>query len=69
MIKEVSKMEKQLILKMIRKSMKPYEHEDTPFILTEKGWNELYEKVQQRQKDADSDLHEIIEDIVYEYVT
>ncbi len=62
-------MEKQLIIKMIRKNIKQHEHEGTPFLLSEKGWDELYEQVQQRQQKADRNLHEMIEDIVYEYVT
>ncbi|MGG3803037.1 YqzH family protein [Metabacillus fastidiosus] len=63
-------MEEKLLLKMLHKSFQQYGRDLTIDPLNEKEKKELIkEAVKQQQTDPDSEWFEIIEDIIYEYVT
>ncbi|MEC2075789.1 YqzH family protein [Metabacillus fastidiosus] len=63
-------MEEKLLLKMLDKSFQQYGRDLTIDPLNEKEKKELIkEAVKQQQADSNSKWFEIIEDIVYEYVT
>ncbi|MGA9227606.1 MAG: YqzH family protein [Mesobacillus sp.] len=61
-------MDKKLIRKMVQKCFVQYRHDDTlPFGETE--FEEIYEKiVELKSEDPEADLHEIINDAVYEFL-
>ncbi|MFB6465910.1 YqzH family protein [Cytobacillus sp. Hz8] len=63
-------MEKKLILKMIENSLKKYYRENEVFPLSAQDYEELYKKVLiTRTAYAETELYEVIHDVVYEYIT
>ncbi|WP_456278413.1 YqzH family protein [Bacillus sp. AK128] len=62
-------MEKPLIEKMIRNCLYQYQHTDESIPLSENDYSYLYERVLTIYKSSKGDLHEIIEDVVYGYLT
>lgn len=63
-------MERKLVYKMIRSSMKQYYHGDESFPLTEKDYEDLYKRVVAIKRSAEeTELHEVIQDVVYEFLT
>ncbi len=61
-------MDKKLIRKMVQKCFVQYRHEDSlPF--GEAEFEEIYEKIVERKmEDPETDLHDIINDAVYEFL-
>jgi hypothetical protein len=61
-------MEKKLIRKMVQKCFVQYRHDDSlPF--SEAEFEEIYEKiVELKNEEPETDLHEIINDAVYEFL-
>jgi hypothetical protein len=61
-------MEKKLIRKMVQKCFVQYRHDDSlPF--SEAEFEEVYEKiVDLKNEEPETDLHEIINDAVYEFL-
>lgn len=61
-------MDKKLILKMVQKCFVQYRHDESlPF--GEAEFEEIYEKiVELKSEDPEADLHEIINDMVYEFL-
>lgn len=57
-------MEKKLIYKMIRQCFQQYEHE-----ASEEDYEKLYERVVKEAEEAQVALYELINDVVYEYLT
>ncbi|TYR82507.1 hypothetical protein FZC66_02640 [Priestia megaterium] len=61
-------MNQSLINKMIDKCLKSYGNE--PFLLIETDYNCLYKRIRRKQEqDSTADLYEIINDVVYDYLT
>lgn len=66
----MAQMEKKLILKMIENSLKQYYRENEIFPLSAQDYEELYKKVLiTRTIYAETELYEVIHDVVYEYIT
>lgn len=64
------KTNKRLICKMIQKSMIQYNHEPASIPLNDEEYDRLADMVLKALKETPAlDLHEIIEDIVYDYLT
>ena len=61
-------MDKKLIRKMVQKCFVQYRHEGSlPF--GEAEFEEIYEKiVELKKEDPETDLHDIINDVVYEFL-
>ncbi|WP_102263492.1 YqzH family protein [Mesobacillus jeotgali] len=61
-------MDKKLIRKMVQKCFVQYRHEGSlPF--GEAEFEEIYEKIVELKSDApETDLHDIINDVVYEFL-
>lgn len=57
-------MEKKLIYKMIRQCFQQYEHE-----ASEEDYEKLYKRVVEEVEEAEVALYELINDVVYEYLT
>ncbi|HLO10692.1 MAG TPA: YqzH family protein [Pseudoneobacillus sp.] len=62
-------MEKKLILKMIQNSFRQYKHNLDSIPLNERDYDELYEQIIEIKKETDADLHDIINDVIYEFLT
>ncbi|MDZ5471107.1 YqzH family protein (plasmid) [Bacillus sp. 31A1R] len=63
-------MDKKFIYKMVQNCFKQYRHEFDEIPLTEEDFEELYCKiVEARKNDPDHSLHDIINDLVYEFYT
>lgn len=62
-------MEKPLIEKMIRNSLYQYRHTNDSIPLTKHDYDYLYHRIIKIYHDGDGDIHEIVEDVVYEYLT
>jgi urate oxidase len=62
-------MEKPLIEKMIRNCLYQYRHTEDSIPLTKGDYEQLYERILDTYKTGDVDLYEIVEDVVYEYLT
>jgi hypothetical protein len=61
-------MSKQLIEKMIRNCFYQYQHTLESVPLSQTDYDQLSDKVLQLYTE-DSDLHDIVQDVVYEYLT
>ncbi|MFD1738749.1 YqzH family protein [Bacillus salitolerans] len=61
-------MNKQLIEKMIRNCFYQYQHTLETVPLTQQDYDTLYKKVIKTYTD-DQDLHDIVQDVVYEFLT
>lgn len=63
-------MEKKLLYKMIRNGFIQYNHLAESVPLSEEDYEELYKEIHERMKrEPESDLHEIVQDIIYDYLT
>ncbi|WP_246942440.1 YqzH family protein [Bacillus pinisoli] len=62
-------MEKTLIEKMIRNSLYQYRHTIDSIPLAKRDYDYLYERILKIYLNGEEDLHEIVEDVVYEYLT
>lgn len=63
-------MERKLLDKMMKKSFYQYERDLTNDPLTEEEYDRLYEKIwHEKEKQKTTEWYEIIEDVVYEYIT
>ncbi|NRG44462.1 hypothetical protein HRF87_06755 [Bacillus sp. CRN 9] len=63
-------MDKRLIYKMVQKCLKQYMEEPSSLKMDSDAFTEIYIKIKTNQnEDLDSDLNEIIDDVVYGYVT
>lgn len=63
-------MDKRLIYKMVQKCLKQYMEEPSSLKMDSDAFAEIYIKIKTSQnEDLDSDLNEIIDDVVYGYVT
>lgn len=58
-----------LIKKMIRNSLYKYQHDDASIPLTTADYEELYKRILHMYEEGKEDLYEIVEDVVYEYLT
>ncbi|WP_077213885.1 YqzH family protein [Bacillus dakarensis] len=63
-------MDKKFIYKMVRNCFKQYHNEHEDFPIKEGDYERLYKKIiTAKEKDHESTLHDIINDIVYEFIT
>ncbi|WP_010284464.1 YqzH family protein [Bacillus timonensis] len=63
-------MEDAFIRKLIRNNLYQYGHERDSIPLSEEDYKVLVKKIKkQKELERDTDLHDIINDIVYEYLT
>ncbi|MBM7660998.1 hypothetical protein JOC85_001770 [Bacillus mesophilus] len=62
-------MEKPLIAKMIRNSLYQYQHTIDSIPLTKADYDYLSERILHLYHNGKGELHEIVEDVVYEYLT
>ncbi|MFZ3588514.1 YqzH family protein [Bacillus sp. DJP31] len=62
-------MEKPFIEKMIRNCLYQYQHTVDSVPLSKNDYEELYEQILVLYKQDNEDLHEIVQDVVYEYLT
>ncbi|WP_433958652.1 YqzH family protein [Cytobacillus horneckiae] len=63
-------MDKRLIYKMVQNCLKQYMEEPSSLKMDSDAFAEIYIKIKTSQnEDLDSDLNEIIDDVVYGYVT
>jgi hypothetical protein len=63
-------MEEKLVRKMIRNYFYQYQHDIDSVPLTDKDYAELFIKIKElKELDPSANLHDIINDIVYEYLT
>jgi hypothetical protein len=66
---EVLKMDKKFILKMVQQSFKQYHRDLEIDPLLEKEFVQLYEQIIQIKEQTNADLHDIVNDVIYEYLT
>ncbi|PLR76403.1 hypothetical protein CU633_15670 [Bacillus sp. V3-13] len=59
-------MDKKFIFKLLQNCLRQYQHE---LPLSEEDYDHLYGKIIEQQKETDADLHDIVNDVVYEYLT
>ncbi|MBM6617408.1 YqzH family protein [Bacillus suaedaesalsae] len=62
-------MDKIFIEKMIRNCLYQYQHTIDSVPLSKEDYTELYERIMDIHKQDQTDLNEIIQDVVYEYLT
>lgn len=62
-------MERKLLHKMIRNCFLQYQHSVDSIPLNEQDYNELCDRIENRRKEENSDIYEIVEDVVYEYLS
>ncbi|MBE4910391.1 hypothetical protein IMZ08_20325 [Bacillus luteolus] len=63
-------MDKKLIHKMIRNCFYQYNHDLDSVPLSEREYDDLYDKVSKAiEEDKNADLHDLINDVVYEYLS
>lgn len=62
-------MDKKLIRKMIQKCFLQYRHDEASLPFSEKEFEEIYDRiVELKSREPEADLHEIINDTVYEFL-
>ncbi|MFE8702575.1 YqzH family protein [Cytobacillus sp. FJAT-54145] len=62
-------MEKKLVYKMVQNCFKQYKHEHDGIPLSEKDYEDLYERiVLVKENEKDTPLNDIINDVVYEFL-
>jgi hypothetical protein len=66
---EVRKMDKKFILKMVKHSFKQYHWDLEVDPLQEKEFEQLYEQIILIKEQTNADLHDIVNDVIYEYLT
>lgn len=63
-------MDKKLIFKMVQNCLKQYNEDRDSISLESKEFEDIFNKiVSVKNKDRGSDLHEIVNDVVYGYIT
>lgn len=63
-------MEKKLLFKMIQSSFYQYERDTTQFPLKKEEYEDMIQKImREKEKNDEKEWFEIIEDVVYEYLT
>jgi urate oxidase len=62
-------MEKPLVEKMIRNCLYQYQYTEDSNPLTKGDYEQLYERIVDIYKNGEVDLYEIVEDVVYGYLT
>jgi hypothetical protein len=65
----VNNVDKTLIEKMIRNCLYQYQHTLDSVPLSKKDYEELYERIVETYNREKIDINEIIQDVVYEYLT
>jgi hypothetical protein len=66
---EVRKMDKKFILKMVQHSFKQYHRDLKIDPLLEIEFVQLYEQIVLIKEKTNADLHDIVNDVIYEYLT
>jgi hypothetical protein len=66
---EVRKMDKKFILKMVQHSFKQYHRDLEIDPLLEIEFVQLYEQIVLIKEKTNADLHDIVNDVIYEYLT
>jgi hypothetical protein len=65
-----NKMNKKLIFKMVQNCLKQYNEDSHSILFESREFEEIFNKIiEAKNKEADSDLHEIVNDAVYGYIT
>lgn len=62
-------MEKKFILKMIQQSFKQYHRDLEKNPLREDDCEQLYQQIMHLKIETNADLHEIVNDVIYEFLT
>ncbi|KAA0550383.1 hypothetical protein FZW96_03330 [Bacillus sp. BGMRC 2118] len=62
-------MDRTLIEKMIRNCLYQYQHTIESVPLSKEDYTELYERIMMIHRQDHTDINEIIQDVVYEYLT
>jgi hypothetical protein len=62
-------MDKKLIFKMIQNGFKQYHHDLDSIPLNELAYNELHNQIIELKKETNADLHDIVNDVIYEFLT
>ncbi|QOR65370.1 hypothetical protein IM538_16285 [Cytobacillus suaedae] len=63
-------MDKKLIHKMIRNCFYQYNHDLDSIPLSSREYDDLYDKISKAiEEDKNADLHDLINDVVYEYLS
>ncbi|WP_436372799.1 YqzH family protein [Cytobacillus sp. BC1816] len=63
-------MNKRLIYKMVQNCLKQYNEESHSILFESREFAEIFNKViEEKNKEADSELHEIVKDVIYGYIT
>ncbi|WP_313798397.1 YqzH family protein [Cytobacillus sp.] len=61
-------MNRKLILKMVQNCLKQYNEEGDSLTINSRTFEEIYNKIVAAKKEED-DLHDIVNDVVYGYIT
>ncbi|MHC0036024.1 YqzH family protein [Pseudoneobacillus sp. C159] len=62
-------MDKNFIKKMIQNSFKQYHRDLESNPLHEDEYEELYQQILTLRKETNADLHDIVNDVIYEFLT
>ncbi|HYK72822.1 MAG TPA: YqzH family protein [Pseudoneobacillus sp.] len=62
-------MDKKFILKMIQNSFKQYHHDSESIPLRNSEYELLYQQIIKLKQETETDLHDIVNDVVYEFLT
>jgi hypothetical protein len=62
-------MDKMFIYKMIQQGFKQYHRDLTTCPLGKDDWDFLYEQIIQLKYETNADLHDIVNDVIYEFLT
>ncbi|MBX9972928.1 YqzH family protein [Cytobacillus firmus] len=63
-------MNKKLIYKMVQNCLKQYNEDSHSISFESREFTEIFNKViEEKNKETDSELHEIVNDVVYGYIT
>lgn len=62
-------MEKKFILKMIQNSFKQYHRDLEVNPLGKDDYEDLYNQIIKLKTETNADLHDIVNDVIYEYLT
>jgi hypothetical protein len=63
------KMDRKFILKMVQQSFKQYHRDLEIDPLQEEEYVKLYKQIIQIKEKTNEDLHDIVNDVIYEYLT
>ncbi|MGE8204428.1 YqzH family protein [Heyndrickxia sp. NPDC080065] len=63
-------MDKKFIFKLINQCFKQYHYEMQTYEINEEDYEALYKEIlEEKQKDPDTGLHDLVNDVVYAYLT